>query len=168
MINPYAPPDVDVESDSTTRSNRLLYIWIWLPTAIFGAMLATPADFLSMLMALAFALPCFLVGVAWGSDLSRKSRWIFTIALSILSGLFAAMTWNSMGPIYSVIAIFFTIVNISLGYKSGVSVVRNRFRIFGTLVVSFTLGLLLGPIGIIILVVPSVLIANRNAQPINR
>ena len=165
MTNPYAPPHADVASHSVTRGNRLLYIWIWLPTAIFGAMLATPADFLSILLAMAFALPCFLVGVAWGSELSEKSRWTLIIVCSILSGLLAAVTWYSMGPDFIVIAILFTIVNVALGYKSGGSVLHNRFRIFGALVVSFTIGLLLGPIGIIILTVPSVLIANHNAQP---
>jgi hypothetical protein len=144
-----------------------MYIWIWIPTAIFGAMLATPADFLSMLLALAFALPCFLVGVAWGAQLSEKLRWIVTIVCSIVSGLLAAATWYSMGPVFIAIAGLFTIANITLGYKSGVSVLHNRFRIFGSLVVSFTIGLLLGPIGIIILTVPSVLIANRNVQPLS-
>lgn len=145
-----------------------MYIWIWLPTAIVGAMLTTPADILSMLLAMAFALPCFLVGVAWGSELSEKSRSIIMIVCSILSGLIAAATWYSMDAMQIAIAILFTMVNMMLGYKSGVSVLYHRRRVFGALVASYAFGLMLGPIGIIILTVPSVLIANRNSQSMSR
>ena len=127
-------------------------------------MLATPVDYISMLLAMAFALPCFLVGVAWGSDVSKLVSTTSTIFCSIIAGILAALTWYSMGPEFIVIAIVFAIANVALGYKSSVNIPHNRYRVFGALVASYTVGLFLGPLGIIILTVPSVLIANRSTQ----
>jgi hypothetical protein len=61
-----------------------------------------------------------------------------------------------------VIAIIFAGTNVALGYKSGRSIKHKRRRIFTVLSVSYMTGLLLGPVGVIILCVPSVLFANRN------
>lgn len=126
-------------------------------------MLATPADIFSIIVAMAFALPCFLVGVVWASDLDQKTRWIITILCTLIAGSLAAANWFSMVPLLVAIAIVFAVVNVFLGYRAGSSVRYKRRRVFASLGVSYTIGLLLGPLGVIILCLPSVLIANRNA-----
>ena len=125
-------------------------------------MIATPADIVAIVLAMAFALPCFLVGVTWASDLDPTRRWLLTIVCVIIAGSLATVTWFPLVPIFLAIATVFAIVNIILGAKASNGIVNRRSRIFGTLGVSYSLGLLLGPLGIIIITVPALLIANRN------
>ena len=115
MTNPYAPPNAEVASDSVAETNRLLFIWIWIPTAIVGAMLATPVDFFSMLLAMAFALPCYLIGVIWGANFTKMDRVRSSVVCSFTAGIFAASTWYSMGLEIIVIAILFAIANVAMG-----------------------------------------------------
>jgi hypothetical protein len=61
--NPYSSPSAEVATVTPTKANRLLFIWGWLFTASLGAMLATPADFISITFAMVFALASFLIGV---------------------------------------------------------------------------------------------------------
>ena len=142
--------------------NRLLYVWVWLPTAILGAMLATPADIFAIILAIAFALPCFLAGVVWTSSLDKMRRWMLITVCTLIAGSLAVPNWLSTDPIFVAIAIIFAGANVTLGYKSGRSIKQERSRIFTALCVSYTIGLLLGPLCVIILCVPSVLFANRN------
>jgi hypothetical protein len=47
------------------RKTKQMKPFLVLPTAVLGAMIATPADLFSILLAMAFALPCYLCGVVW-------------------------------------------------------------------------------------------------------
>lgn len=163
--NPYAPPAPQISTDLTATSNRLLYVWIWLPTAIFGAMLAAPADLISICFAMAFALPCYLCGVVWVSNLSAMHRWLLISACLLIAGALSVPIWRTSVPTVAVIALVFIAANALLGAKSSAAICQNRIRIFGSLSISYLLGLLLGPIGVVILCVPSVLIANRSVRP---
>ena len=165
MTNPYAPPSTESISGASDRTNRLLYIWIWLPTAILGAMLATPADIFLIVPAMAFALPCYLIGVAWASDLAQSHRWTLTIVCAVVAAWLAAVIWLSLDLYFVAVATLFAIVNVTLGFKSCVGVVHNRRRIFAALGASYAIGVLLGPLGVIIFAVPSVLLANRAPAP---
>lgn len=127
-------------------------------------MLATPADFLSIMLAAAYALPCFLIGVVLASDLDATPRWALAIMFMIIAGLLATAIWSSLGPVFWVIATVVTIVNILLGVKACSNIVYHRRRIFGALSVAYAFGLLFGPVGAVILSVPAVLIANRDSS----
>jgi len=162
LTNPYAPARNEDATESPTQTNRLLYIWVWLPTAILGAMLATPADIFSIILAIAFALPCFLAGVVWTSSLDQMRRWMLIAVCTLIAGALAVPNWLSTNPIFVAIAIIFAGANVALGYKPRRSIKHKRHRIFTALSVSYTIGLLLGPLGVTILCVPSVLFANRN------
>jgi hypothetical protein len=126
-------------------------------------MLATPADIFSIVQATAFALPCFFGGAAWESDLEWTPRWIVIVTCVILAGLLAYATWSSVDSVFLTLASYFGVINIVLGMKACGTIVHNRYRIFGALGVSYTVGLLLGPLGVILLTVPAVLFANRKA-----
>ncbi|GAA5504614.1 hypothetical protein Rcae01_00053 [Novipirellula caenicola] len=84
---------------------------------------------------------------------------------TLIAGSLALRNWLSTVPIFIAIAIVFTVANVALGYKSGRSIKHKRHRVFAALGISCAIGLLLGPLGVIILCVPSVLFANRNAAP---
>lgn len=163
LINPYAPPHAESAAEHSTQSNRLVYIRIWLTIAIVGAMLATTADMFAIILAMSFALPCFLVGVTWASELAQTPRLILIATCMFVVGLLAAVTWFALEPVFVAIAIVYAVVNVILGVKSCGAVVQNRRRIFVALGVSYAIGLLLGPLGVIILTIPSLLFANRNA-----
>jgi hypothetical protein len=128
-------------------------------------MIFTPADLFSTLLAMAFALPCYLCGAVWASDLNSTHRWLLIFTCIVIAGALAVPIWLAMVPSMAVIALVFMSANIWLGAKSCSAIFRNRSRIFGTLSVAYLLGLLLGPIGVVILCVPSVLIANRSVRP---
>lgn len=124
-------------------------------------MLATPADIVSILFALAFALPCFLAGVVLTSRLDRRHGLMLIILCTLIAGAFAVPNWLSVDRIFATIAIMFAGACVALGYQSGRSIKYKRRQIFVALTVSYTIGLLLGPIGVVILCVPSVAFANR-------
>lgn len=127
-------------------------------------MLSTPAEIFAMLQAMMFALICFLVGVAWGVKLRTSMKWTLTTICVTIAGTLATVTWGLSELSYVMIAILLGCASIILGFKSGQSILSNQRRIFMTLVASYMFGLLLGPVGTIILAVPSVLIANRIAS----
>ncbi len=165
LTNPYAPPATQSASKPEAITNRLLFIWIWLPTTILGAMLAAPADLFSILPAMAFALPCYLCGVFWASRLNSTHRWLLIATCALIAIALAIPVWLRTIPSLAVIAFVFMVVNIVLGVKSCWAIPWSRRRVFGTLSIAYILGLLLGPIGVVILCVPSVLIADRTAKP---
>lgn len=126
-------------------------------------MLTTPASTIEIVLALAFALQCFLIGVFWMSDLTLAQRWMLSVVCVLVAGLLASRIWFPTEPFTAGSAIVFAALNVVLGTKACAVVTRNRLRVFGALGASYSIGLLLGPFGIIILVVPSVLLANRKA-----
>jgi hypothetical protein len=143
----------------------LLFIWIWLPVAILGAMLATPADIFTIVLAMAFALPCYLLGVTWASDVAGTPRWIVTIACLLIAGALAVATWFPLVPYFVAAGIIFAVLNVALGVKSCRDVAHSRKHIFSGIGIAYGIGLLFGPLGVVILTVPAVLIANRKPAP---
>ena len=158
--NPYASSSAEVAKATPTKANRLLFIWGWLFTASFGAMLATPADLISIAFAMVFALASFLIGVLWGSELSLVPRWILASGCLTVAGVIAIDIWHSAPLISVALALLLAIASGILGYKSVLSVVHRRLVVFSSVAISYAVGLLLGPIGVFILTVPTVLIVN--------
>jgi len=158
--NPYSLPSAEVAIVTPTKANRLLFIWGWLFTASLGAVLATPADFISIAFAMVFALASFLIGVLWGSELSLIPRWLLISVCLTVAGVIAIDIWHSAPLITVAFALMLAIASGILGYKSVLSVVHRRLVVFSSVAISYAVGLLLGPIGVFILTVPTVLIVN--------
>jgi hypothetical protein len=102
--NPYSPPQAVIEPEihqQLTQTNRLLFIWIWLPVAILGAMLTAPANIFSIQCSMTFALPCYLLGVIWASDLRGLSRWLISVVCLLVAAFLAFATlpldWKTAG-----------------------------------------------------------------------
>ena len=125
-------------------------------------MISCPADVIAIALAWAFALACFLCGVILASDLNSKPRWLAFGLCFLMAAALAEITWHSLVPINIAIETVFAITNGVLGFKAGKSVVHQRLRIFGALSIWYSLGLVLGPLGVILLTVPIVLVTNRN------
>ncbi len=164
LLDPYAAPSTETNAEPLLRTNRLFYIWIWLPTAIFGAMLATPADIFTLVLAMAFAIPCYLVGVAWSSELRGASRWCLTSLCVLIARVLAVVIWFPPMSYLFVAAIVYAVANVMLGAKSCRCVPLNRCRIISALSIAYTAGLLHGSLGIVMLTVPSVMNANRTSR----
>ena len=149
MPNPYAPPSTEIH-EPIAQANRLLFVWIWLAVAILGAMLATPADIFSIVLATAFALPCYILGVTRASDVDGLSRWLITIVCVLVAGFLAVATWFPLVPNLVIAAIIFAGANVFLGVKSCRGVVHSRRRVFTAIGIAYSMGLLLGPLVLVL------------------
>ena len=150
-------------------ANRLLYIWIWIPTAAIGAMVATPADPFSIFGAMFFALPTFFAGVAWSSEMTRAARVAACFACGVVGVVLAATiwsfaTWSFPDVYFPISAIVFAIANVTLGVLASRRVSHYRRRVFAALGLSYAAGVPLGPLGCMLFSIPSVLIASRGAE----
>ncbi len=121
-----------------------------------------PADLVSILCAMVFSLLCYLSGVVWASDLNGTYRWLLMSVCLVIAGAIAVPVWLGAPPAMVLIALLLLGANVWLGAKSCAAISRKRTRLFCTLSVSYLLGLLLGPAGVVLFCVPSVLIANRS------
>jgi hypothetical protein len=167
VSNPYSPSNAEFGPQSNKNPNRLFYILAWFPVAIVGSMVATPADRNSSNLAMAFALPCFLFGAAWASGSSIKCKCGFAIFFSIAASAIATCIWLPPDALFTPIAILFTLANIVIGYQSARSICRKRRRVFAALGLSYLIGVPLGPLGVVVLSIPSVLLANSSVDSVD-
>lgn len=158
--NPYQSPATEGIADTRTEANRLLFIWVWLFTASLGAMFATPADLVSITLAKLFFLAVFLIGVLWGSGLSPVTRWILVCVCLTIAGIIAVDLWRSASSDLIAIALMLAVACVILGFKSILGVVHRRLGIFSALSISYIIGCLYGPLGVLILTVPTVLVVS--------
>lgn len=163
MQNPYVTP-LSTAHSLELAENRLVYIWVWLGFTSIGSFLATPADLFAILTAMIFALPCYLLGVVWGSEIRGSMHWLISIPCALVGSFFAVVTWFPLVPYNVSAAVVFAVGNFILGMKSCRDVIHKQRRIFTVLSLSYLTGLLLGPFGVVILCVPTTLIANRNTR----
>jgi hypothetical protein len=91
---------------------------IWFGTAVCGALLTTPADPISGMLAFALAFVLFLIGFAWGLHWPLTLRWALTILGSLLAGSIAATIWRSVDFHLVFFALIFLPANIILGTKT--------------------------------------------------
>lgn len=121
-------------------------------------MFVTPADPLSMAIAMAVALSCFLLGVIWAAVLKAPVLGPTLIAFSLSASVLAL----ALLPSPTSTLILFHTANVVLGVFACRLVIQGRRLIFSVLGVAFMLGFLLGPVGVVILTVLGVIVANRN------
>ena len=108
-----------------------------------------------------FALPTFFAGVAWRSEMMPVARVTACISCGVGGVGIAAIMWSFSDIYFPVAATMFAIANVTLGVLACRHVSRHRRRIFAALGVSYTIGVLLGPLGCLLLTIPSVWVANR-------
>ena len=165
MENPYSPP-LSYVPPVKAAENRLTYIWIWLHVAFLGALVTTPADFFSILKAMAFALPCFLVGVICVSPTTQVQRWLITSFCTLVAGKLFASTWDLLDSVTSIPAVFFAATNVYLGYRSGKVIQHHRLRLFVSIATAYLVGLPLGPAGVLLTTIPTTLVVGRKLRSI--
>ncbi len=165
MENPYSPPTALILPTEATE-NRLTYVWIWLHVAFLGALVTTPADIFSMAKAMAFALPCFLVGVIWGSPATQVQRALLTCICTAGAGYLFASTWFPLDSVTLIPAVIFAATNVYLGYRSGEIIQHHRTRLFLAIATAYLVGLPLGPAGVLLTTIPTTLIAGRKLRRI--
>lgn len=162
MENPYSPPASYLPVKAT--ENRLTYVWIWLHVAFLGALVTTPADMFSMVQAMAFALPCYLLGVIWGSPATQVQRTLITCSCTLAAGYLFIATWAPLDNVASIPAVIFATTNVYLGYRSGKIIQHHRKHLFVYIATAYLVGLPLGPAGVLLLTIPTTLVVSRKLR----
>lgn len=163
MENPYSPPTTFILPIEATE-NRLTYVWIWLHVAFLGALVTTPADMFSMVQAMAFALPCYLVGVIWGSPATQVQRTLVTCICTVAAGYLFSSIWVPLDSVAHIPAVIFAATNVYLGFRSGKIIQHHHKRLFVTIAAAYLVGLPLGPAGVLLLTIPTTLVAGRKLR----
>jgi hypothetical protein len=125
-------------------------------------MVTTPSpDPLSLLSAAAFALPCFVTGVIWTSDLGRAKYLVIFALLTIAFAIAATLIPHERYTITMLPA--FGVANVYLGILAGRDIIHSRARIFLALGAGYSIGLMLfWPLLSVVLAGFAVLIADRS------
>lgn len=165
MENPYSPPTTYLPPVKATE-NRLIYVWIWLHVAFLGALVTTPADLFSMVWAMAFALPCYLLGVIWGSPATQIQRGLITCSCALVAGYLFVSTWIPLDSLSLIPVVVFAATNVYLGYRSGKIIQHHRKPLFLAIATAYLVGLPLGPAGVLLTTIPTTLIAGRKLRSV--
>lgn len=123
-------------------------------------MLSTPADILSIWLALLLAALCFLMGVALTSR-SKAWRVAAVLALGLPSIAIAVWLWHQLYAFPTIVGLLFIGLSIFCGVRVSRDLVRARRRILVTLIATYLAGVLLGPLGGVVFPVLGVWLANR-------
>ena len=160
--NPYAPPSVDVsQTTATTSTGELRPLWIWLGIAAVTSFFGTPADPISMLIALAFGLVCFCVGAILGSSLNLILRTL-PLFLWIAPASWLALSFG--GSYFAVGAAVYGLASIGIGVWACRRIQRGRLRIFSCFFAGYVLGSFVGAIGTVAGAVIAANLARRSLR----
>lgn len=155
--NPYAPPDTAaLATDSGSRDDQLRPLWIWLSSAIVLSLVGSPAELISIAMALAHGLVSFWVGVVLGSSLNVTARVVLALLLFVL-----AITLLIMASMIVIVGVCYLIVSILTGAWATRRLVRGRLRILSCFSLGYVLGSMMGPLGTVGGAVVGTLFAKR-------
>ncbi|QDU54689.1 hypothetical protein [Aeoliella mucimassa] len=143
--NPYASPR-DEQLDSRAVSTKaMMPMRLWLLVAVVGSLLGSPADPLSMLLAMASGLALFCGGVIAGSRLPLVLRGVAIVASVLL--------WATMIPwtgdyalMYAGINTAYAIASLAMGCWTARSEGYRPAILIG-FSLGFLLGSLFGPLG---------------------
>ena len=143
--NPYEPPNTASfprnSSHAQNDSRRLRPLWIWLGVAVAVSFLGTPADPITMLIALAFGLTCFIIGCA-ASSVSHLFLRALLIIGALLVGIKLVELWKDW-PVASVYAF----ASMGFGYWACRSIESGKLRIITAFCGGYVFGSILGMVG---------------------
>lgn len=159
--NPYAPPTADTSQPVTASSTRLHPLWIWLAIAAATSFFGTPADPISMLIALAFGLGCFCTGAMLGSSMPMVLRVFPFIAWSVPAVWLA----GSLGhPYFIAGAVFYAAASVGIGYWTCGTIRVGRVRILVSFCAGYVLGSIFGILGTVGGAVLATMLAQRSMR----
>ena len=158
--NPYAPPNADLLASATRiRDRQLLPLWIWLAIAVLTSFLGTPADPISLLIALAYGLVSFCVGAMLGSSLNMIVR-VLPVIFWAIPAIFLAI--SSGGFYFFVGAVCCGLASIMIGFWSCRRIQRGRLRILAWFCAGYILGSIVGALGTVAGAVLGAILAKRS------
>ena len=161
-LNPYAPPSADVAQPiAATSTNELIPLWIWLAIAVVTSFFATPADPISMLIALAFGLVCFCVGAVLGSSLHVVFR-LLPLVLWIAPASWLAFSFG--GPYFAIGAAVYGLSSVGIGVWTYRRIQHGRLRIISCFCIGYVLGSFVGALGTAAGAVIAVILARRSLR----
>jgi MFS family permease len=145
--NPYGLPPAAVVDDEAVPPDihPLIPLWGWLAIAVATSFFGTPADPVSMLIALAYGLISFCVGAALASSLHIVVR---VLPLIVCATTFC-LAIATDGPYRGVVAACYAAVSIGMGFWAYRGINNGRKRILSCFGAGYVVGSLLGPFGTI-------------------
>jgi hypothetical protein len=157
--NPYASPTPISDSDRAGASkNHLRPLWIWLAAGTLMPFFGTPADPVSMLIAMAYGLVSFCIGCVLGSSASVWLRGLCLVLWLAPSGSiglgFSSFFLGDM--------LLFGLASSAMGVWACRSLEARRLRILASFAAGFIAGSFAGLIGTVGGAVLATLLANRS------
>jgi hypothetical protein len=139
--------------------NRLAPLWSWLAVAIIASFFGTPADPVSMYIALAYGLLAFVVGCVLGSRLHLIVRGL-ALTLWLVPGIFVGLggVWfiGDMGC--------YGLLSLGMGIWAVRSIPYQCPRIISSFCLGYVVGSLAGIYGILAGAIIAVRLATRSSQ----
>lgn len=164
--NPYASPQTTAEPLSAKQQRPSLWLlWVWVILAVSASLIVSPADPISIWLALAFGLLAFGVGAVQAASLPRAVRLVPLIAWLIGAGALTTI-WGGMGGTMVGIGIY-GLGSIGLGWCASARLSEGRTRIVLAFCAGYVFGSILGPLGTIAGAITGALLA-RGTLPRHR
>jgi hypothetical protein len=158
-INPYAPPNsTPLSCELRKVENHFAPLWIWLAVAIAASFLGTPADPVSMYIALAYGLLAFIVGCVLTSRLHISVRVValtFWLIPGVRIGLGGVWFIGDMGC--------YGLMSLGMGVWAARSIPHRRQRILSLFCLGYAIGSLAGIYGILAGAAIAVRLATRSS-----
>lgn len=163
--NPYASPQTAAEFlPAEQQRPSLWHLWVWLILAVSVSLWGSPADPISIWLALAFGLLAFGVGAVQAASLPRVVRLVFLIAWLIAVG--GLSIWGGVSATM-VGAWIYGLGSIGLGWTASARLSEGRTRIVFAFCAGYVFGSILGPLGTIAGAITGALLA-RGTLPRHR
>ncbi len=162
-MNPYEAC-VHVATRPATTS-QLLPLWLWLGIAVGVSFFCTPADPVTVLLALAFGMICFGLGCVVGSHGHPVLR-LFPL---VLWG--AVVVWlvlSDWGTYFVSVAVLYSLVSMVAAAWAFRSIEHGRIRILTSFCGGYVIGSFVGVLGTVAGAILGAFLAERSVRPITR
>lgn len=162
--DPYTTPNaINAAQAANPATDRLRLVWWWLGVASLGTLATTPADLIRISLGMLACLAFFLLGACLKLHRNRPSYLIATGSCLTTGVACWWLAWGGLPLPYLIGGIGVASTSISLGIASTKDIIRYRSKIYLRLAIAFTLGMLFGPLGALLLAVVTLLLTNRTA-----
>jgi hypothetical protein len=162
--NPYSPPSAEASATASKRYYELVPLWIWLGIVVAISLLGTPADPISMLLAMAYGLATFLMGAVIGSSLNITIRILFAVLWVVPV---VPLTFFSTGSHADVGLLCYSVAGLVFGFWTCRRIERGCFRVMVYLSVGYVLGSVFGLLGTVAGAALGAILARRSLSRLN-
>ena len=161
--NPYVSPSAEaVRSPNSIASQQLTLLWIWLAIAVVASFLGTPADPLSMFVALGYGLISFCLGAVCG----LRGR-IVLRGMSLILWIVIAIAYCFLyrGHFFLfVVSSLYGIISFAFGFWVCRRIQYGRLRILLSFSTGYLIGSMLGPLGTVAGAAVGAILAKRSLK----